>query len=170
MICPDCGYDNYAGEEVCERCLHDLTQADTTPVPKNEIHRSIIEDPMSSLKTVPHATCGPRDPIAKAIESMKSHRVGCCIVEEKGEAVGIFTERDVLMKVIGRNIDPARTQVQTLMTAPVEGVKQTDNLALALNKMSIGGYRHVPILDAGGRVSGVVSVRTILRHLVNQLS
>lgn len=168
MICPDCGFDNYAGEEVCERCLHDLTQADTTPQPKSEMHRSIIEDPVSLLKPPEHAVCKPEDRIADVIEIMKSSRRGCVVVEEKKIPVGIFTERDVLMKVIGKGVDAKRTPVSALMTAPVESMKSTDTLAYAINKMSIGGYRHIPIAD-GGHVTGVVSVRNILQYLAKQL-
>lgn len=170
MICPHCGFDNYAGEEVCERCLHDLTKIDTAPRPKSELHRSIIEDPVSQLKPPAHAVCKPEDGVADAVEAMKSHKVGCVVVENRNLPVGIFTERDVLMKVIGRGIDPKHTPVAALMTSPVEAVKSTDSIAYVLNKMSIGGYRHVPIVDNAGRVTGVISVRTILRYLASQLN
>ena len=170
MICPHCGFENYAGEEVCERCLHDLTQTDTTPRPKNEIHRSIIEDPVSRLNPPAHAVCSPEDPAADAIETMKSRRLGCVVVEEKKQPVGIFTERDVLMKVIGRPVDPKRAPVRSLMTSPVDSLKSTDSIAYALNKMSIGGYRHIPIADDHGHVTGVISVRNILQYLAKQIA
>ncbi len=170
MICPHCNFDNYAGEEVCERCLHDLTQIDTTPRPKNEVHRSLIEDPVSKLAPPPYAPCRPQETILSAAHLMKKSRVGCVIVEENRIPLGIFTERDMLMKVIGRSVDPNQATVRQFMTSPVEAVRASDSLAYVLNKMSIGGYRHVPIVDDAGHVSGVISVRTILRYLANQLS
>lgn len=170
MICPHCRYDNYAGEDVCERCLHDLTAVDTTPRPKNQVHRSIIEDPVSSLNPPEHTVVRPDDTLDKVTETMKTRRTGCVVIEQNRAPVGIFTERDLLRKVACRTIDPARTPVKALMTAPVETVKATDSIAYVLNKMSIGGYRHVPIADDTGHVTGVISVRNILEYLASQLS
>lgn len=170
MICPHCRYDNYAGEEVCERCLHDLTQTDTTPLLKNEFHRSIIEDPVSQLNPPPHLVCKPEDQVADAIEAMKSQRRGCIVVEEKKRPVGIFTERDIVMKLVGKPVDPKRTTMRTVMTSLLETVKSTDSIAYALNKMSIGGYRHVPICNDQGHVTGVISVRNILQYLAKQIA
>lgn len=169
MICPECGFDNYAGEEVCERCLHDLTHADTSPRSKNEIQKHIVEDPVSRLNSPPHVVCKPEDRIADVVENMKSRRLGCVVVEDKNRPVGIFTERDLLMKVIGKSIDQTRTPVRSIMTAPVELVKSSDSIAYVLNKMSIGGFRHVPIADDQGHVTGVISVRNILQYLAKQL-
>ncbi len=170
MICPHCGYDNYAGEEVCERCLHDLTQIDTTPRPKNQVHRSIIEDPVARLNPPEHTTVSLNDSVESVAETMKKRRAGCVIVEDNHRPVGVFTERDLLMKVAGKPIDRARTNIRTLMTAPVETVKASDTIAYVLNKMSIGGYRHLPIADDTGRVTGVISVRNILEYLAGRFS
>lgn len=169
MICTQCGFDNYPGEEVCERCLEDLTQVDTVPRPKNDLHLRIIVDPVSRLEMPPHYVCRPTETVADVIESMKSRRLGCAVVEDNNRPIGIFTERDVLMKVIGKPVDPRRTPVRAIMTSPVESVKSTDSIAYALNKMSIGGYRHVPIANDDGSVTAVISVRNILQYLAKQL-
>ncbi|OGH63251.1 MAG: hypothetical protein A3G34_15475 [Candidatus Lindowbacteria bacterium RIFCSPLOWO2_12_FULL_62_27] len=170
MICPDCGYDNYQGEEVCERCLHDLTQVDTAPRPKNEMHRHIIEDPVSRLNPAAHLlSCKPGDKVSDVIESMKKQRLGCVVIEDNRRLIGVFTERDVVMKLTGKPVDPRVTPVRALMTSPAESVKSTDSIAYVLNKMSIGGFRHVPIADESGRATGVVSVRNILEYLAAQI-
>lgn len=169
MICPHCNFDNYAGEEVCERCLLDLTQVDSAPKPKNEFHRTIIEEPVSKLDLPPLLVCKAEDQVADVIEVMKSKKLGCVVVQEKQFPLGIFTERDIVMKVVSRAADPKKLTVRGIMTSPVETVKSSDSIAFALNKMSIGGYRHVPIVDEEGRVTGVISVRNILQYLAKQI-
>ena len=80
-----------------------------------------------------------------------------------GELVGILTERDFLSKVAGES-GYEDLPVARFMTPAPETVAPTDVLAYALGKMDAGGYRHLPVVQAGKPV-GVISVRDILRHL-----
>ena len=78
--------------------------------------------------------------------------------------LGIFSERDLLKKVAGLHDLYAGMPVKSFMTARPDAVTSGDTLAFVLHKMDTGGYRHVPVVDAGKPV-GIVSVRDMLRHI-----
>src|ERR1051326_9090646 len=79
--------------------------------------------------------------VRQAVDAMNDHHTGCVLVQRAGKLVGIFTERDVLTRVIF-NADEGGLKVEEVMTNNPETLKTTDSLAFALNKMSAGGYRH----------------------------
>jgi CBS domain-containing protein len=116
-----------------------------------------------------------RDPIQvernatlrSVIDRMNHERIGCVLVVENGRLVGVFTERDVLTRVIGTGVDINRTAVGDFMTPDPECLTLDDGIAYALNKMTVGGFRHVPLVDADGRPTGVVAMRHIVEFLVD---
>jgi len=79
--------------------------------------------------------------------------------------VGIFTERDVLYKVAAQEVDLDQLLVGTLMPPQPESLHVDDDLVYALNQMSLGGYRYIPLLDDQGRPTRVVSERGIVDAL-----
>ncbi len=86
------------------------------------------------------------------------------IVDDHQKLVGILTERDLLTKVVGYHAEYVHLPVEQFMTPDPEAVAVTDNLAFALHKMDIGGYRHLPVVKDGKPV-GVISIRDMLRHI-----
>jgi CBS domain-containing protein len=104
--------------------------------------------------------------IGEAARIMREHHIGCVLVEDGGLLAGIFTERDILTKLVGTGYDPARVTVERVMTRDPERLTPDDPIAFALQRMSVGGYRHVPLVDGGGRPVGVVSVKDIVDYLV----
>ncbi len=96
---------------------------------------------------------------------MNDHHTGCVLVGREGKLIGIFTERDLLTKDFFRS-DSHTVAVETVMTKNPETLEVDDSIAFALNKMSVGGYRHIPIMQ-GGRPVGVLSVRDIVDFLVD---
>jgi CBS domain-containing protein len=115
----------------------------------------------------------PRDPVliestatvAQAVQVMNVNHTGCVLVQEHGRLVGIFTERDVISKVFGL-ADCHSVSVSAVMTRDPEVLESKDELAFALNRMSVGGYRHIPIVEKGKPV-GVLSVRDIVHFLAD---
>jgi len=81
---------------------------------------------------------------------------------------GIFTERDALVKLNVRAAELRGRPVSEFMTRSVETLELSDRIAFALQKMDVGGYRHIPILHQG-RVTGIVSVRRILDYITAAL-
>lgn len=125
----------------------------------------------------PVETLNPRQPICvplgtsveEAIRRMVDQRIGCLCVVEDGYLRGIVTERDILTRVVGRRLDLKKTVVDEVMTPDPEYLISGDTVAFALNRMHVGGFRHVPILDPKGRPTGLISVKDIVAHLASSL-
>ncbi len=105
--------------------------------------------------------------VRRAIDTMNEARVGCILVVEGERLVGVFTERDVLTRVAGTGLDLDGTPLRDLMTPDPECLTLDDGIAYALNRMSVGGFRHVPLIDADGRPTGAVSMRHIVDFIVD---
>jgi CBS domain-containing protein len=164
MICPNCGHDNLPGSEECTSCLQDLTQLDR-PTAHDRVERSLMEDPVRVLRPRRPVTLRPTATVREAIQTMLARDIGALlVVDATGKLLGIFSERDLLVKVAGIHDDFANLPVEQFMTPQPETVTDEDTLAFALHKMDIGGYRHLPVLT-DGRPSGVVSVRDLVRHI-----
>jgi CBS domain-containing protein len=164
MICPNCGHDNLPGAEECSLCLQDLTQLDR-PVAHDRIERSLMEDPVRSLRPHKPVTIEPTATIGDAVQAMLTHNLGALlVVDQEGKLLGMFSERDLLTKVAGQHEPYAELPVRQFMTPTPETINSDDTLAFALHKMNVGGYRHLPVVT-NGRPSGVISVRDMLRHI-----
>ena len=112
----------------------------------------------------------PESTVAEAIQRMLDARVGAItVVDAERVVAGIFTERDVMRRVASAGLDPARTPVSDVMTRPVELATEatTDNEALTV--MLTRHYRHLPVVDAQGRLLGMASIRHVLCARVEQL-
>lgn len=164
MICPHCGWDNLPGNELCSNCQQDLTPLDR-PVANSRVERSLMEDTVASMGVQPATTLTPDRPVREAIALMQSGNVGAVlVVDDAGMLVGIFSERDLLKKIAGLEIDYSNVPVMRFMTAKPETVTSSDTLAYVLSKMDGGGYRHLPVVEHE-RPLGVISVRDMLRHI-----
>jgi CBS domain-containing protein len=96
---------------------------------------------------------------------MRDNRRGVVLVADRGKLEGIFTERDVLMKIAGSRVDLKRTPVRNFMTANPDALPAESSIAYAINKMVLEGYRHIPLVDEAGRPTGVVSMRDLIEHI-----
>jgi CBS domain-containing protein len=129
---------------------------------------AILHQPIRELATLKPAICvPPGTSIRSAIERMQHSGVGCVLVEDDAKLIGIFTERDVLTRVVGAAIDVDRTPVAAIMTPDPEALSPDDRVTYALNRMSVGGFRHIPLVDERGRPVGVVSMRNVVDYIVD---
>ncbi len=127
---------------------------------------------MSLLKitqAVP-ATVSPGATVLEAVERIAEHGVGAAAVVENGELVGIFTERDVMLRVVLRLRDPKTTRVREVMTAPVETASEDMAEEDALVFMVERHVRHLPIVGLDGRLKSILSIRNVLEHRVDELA
>ncbi len=164
--CPSCEHENVAGVEICESCGSDLLDAGL-PAPTRGIHAKILAAPLQALEPAPILRVEKDTPLSEALSQMREERHGSVLVLDDGEMAGIFTERDVLMKVVGRGIDPEKTPIGAVMTAHPETLRASDPLAFAIHLMAVRGFRHVPVTRAG-RPVGIVSIRGVIGYLTKQ--
>jgi CBS domain-containing protein len=106
--------------------------------------------------------------VRDALRLMLEREIGAVLVVRDGRAVGIFTERDVLRGAAQAGSDTSRP-VGEVMTADPETLGMNDGIAFALNKMIVGGFRHVPIVDADGVAQAVLSLREVVSFIVDLL-
>lgn len=126
---------------------------------------NLCRDRVSDLDIKPAVTIPEDAAVRDAVAAMKRARTGCVIVEQAGRLSGIFTERDLLKRVIGRGGDPG-ARIPSVMTAQPASTTADESIADALQKMVRGGYRHLPVVDKRGCVMGRISVREIVRYMV----
>jgi signal-transduction protein with cAMP-binding, CBS, and nucleotidyltransferase domain len=108
----------------------------------------------------------PPSSAAEAVTRMvDNHRAGVVVVDQAGRLVGIFTERDLLTRVVRQGRDLARTRLAEVMTADPEALSPDDRICFAINRMHNAGYRTVPLVDAEHHPIGVVTVNDVVGWL-----
>jgi CBS domain-containing protein len=126
----------------------------------------ILEMCDSEAATVPVEATAER-----AIRTMLDRHVGAvAVIDEKQRVAGIFTERDVLLRLALSDHDPRKISVQEVMTTPVEMATRATTAAEALATMIERHYRHLPIVDDDGRLLGMLSIRNLLQAQVETLT
>ena len=161
MICPVCQWQNFLGEDVCENCGADLSHSDT-PEATSSFHGRLLGMRVDKLGAPRPATADAETSAGEAIERMRREGVDCLLVVEGGALVGIFTDRDAVLKV-GTTVDDPRPLREVMTPDPVV-LQQDVPVAVAIHKMAVGGFRHLPIVD-GRTPIAVVSAKDVFRHL-----
>jgi CBS domain-containing protein len=168
ILCPYCDAENIEGADECERCNAALSQL-SIRVPASSVEADLLRDRIERLWPKSPAAVPPNTPVRRVLELMVEKKIGCAMVVEGDKLVGIFSERDALMKL---NIDAPRLMdkpISQFMTQQPVTLEANDRIAYALHKMNVGGYRHVPILFSG-KLVGVISIRDILRYLTERIA
>jgi CBS domain-containing protein len=102
--------------------------------------------------------------IGRGIGAIQAARADCILVSADGQLAGILTERDVLLKVVGQAVD-LDAPVDAFMTAGPDALTPEATMGEALALMDRGGYRHVPLVDADGRIAGLLRQQDILAYV-----
>ena len=165
MRCLTCGYENLAGADVCDNCGSDLAGRDV-PEPAIAFHGQLLGEHLDALGNIPPEIVRPDEDVDEAIRRMHDKGIDCVLVVEDGRLVGIFTDRDAVLKVAGTRL--ADRSIGALMTHDPVILRHDETIAVAINKMAVGGFRHIPIVE-DGRPTGVVSAKDVFRHLAQSL-
>ncbi len=104
---------------------------------------------------------GPDEPVAAAVTRMAEQRVGAIPIVEGGKLVGIFSERDVIRRVIAARRDPEKTPLREVMTADPVTAHPGESRTSAIVKMNAVGCRHLPVV-AEDAVIDMLSIRDLL--------
>ncbi len=124
-----------------------------------------IEDPISVLQLENVISVKSGSSLKDVIEVLNKNHIGCVtVVNASAETIGIFTERDILRKIISKNLDLNKERIDQYMTPNPEMLSENDPIAFALNRMSAGGYRHIPI-TRNGDVKFMLSIKDIVDQI-----
>jgi CBS domain-containing protein len=114
-------------------------------------------------------TVAPDASVTYAVCLMNHHGIGAVLVMQDGQLTGIFSERDVLRRVIEPGLDPSITRVGEVQTARPRTIAVNERAARALDLMVEGRFRHLPVTD-GDRVTGALSLSDLTRWLLGNLA
>ena len=165
MICPVCRFGNFPGDDTCANCGADLWSADT-PQPVTTFRGKLLGLHLDELGAPAPHLIDASTPIDAAIARMQAEAIDCLLVTEGETLVGIFTDRDAILKVAGSS--EGNRPVREVMTPDPVILRSGDPVAVAIHKMAVGGFRHVPIVKGGVPVA-VVSAKDVFRHLASGL-
>ena len=123
-----------------------------------------------SLQSRPVIAVPPTATVMETIRTMAGTKVGSVVVLDGSSLVGIFSERDVMLRVVLERRDPETTTVQEVMTSPVQTIPASTTGDAALRIMLQNHIRHLPVVDDNGGTLAVVSMRKLLEEKIEELN
>jgi len=159
--CPSCGHNNIAGADNCDSCNETLVDVQTQPA--TGLTKKIQEGIIADLEPREAISVSPDAKVSEVVKTMREKKMGCVFVAQDGRVVGIMTERDILLGVAGIK-DASETEVHEVMHQDPICLGPDDPVSYAFHHMTVGGYRHLPVVDLAGGI-GMVSSRDLLRYL-----
>lgn len=167
--CPYCGAEFIDGVDVCEACGQSLTHLHLPP-PGTALEEAILTDRIRKLDPREPIAVAPSTRVGDVLPIMVENHIGCLLVVEDDKLLGVFSERDALMRL---NVDAAQhadAPISDFMTPHPETLEAKTRIAFAIQRMDLGGYRHVPIVDGEGKAVGIISARDILDYLTDKIA
>lgn len=125
----------------------------------------LVHDPISNAANHPPIIVEAETPLVEVLKKMREAGRGAVLIVQNGRLAGIFTERDVLLRVAGFPIEVVHAPVGAHMTTEPLTLPADSSVAFALNKMVVEGFRHIPLVDDEGRPTGMVSMRDLIDYL-----
>ena len=129
------------------------------------LESALANTALSEVVSQPPLMVSSSTTLADTIRLMQRERRASVLVMEDDRLAGIFTERDILMKIAGQPLDLVHTPVSAAMTPDPFTLPADANVAFALSKMVLEGFRHIPLVDDDGRPTAVVSMRNLIEYL-----
>lgn len=120
------------------------------------------------LNTPPAVCLRESESVQLAIDKMRDRHIGCVlVVDDYGKLRGIFSERDIMQKIISTDVDCKIEPLAEYMTQNPVTIDFTVSIAFALSLMSMGGFRHLPVVDPDMMPVGVISVKDIVQRITD---
>lgn len=129
-----------------------------------ELARNLKTECVSRLHPTEAHVVSPQQTVSEAVVMMRQFKTGCVLIYENEQLVGIFTERDLLRRVLAVG-KPLTTPLSDCMTRNPVTVDPNEPINVAIRQMEEGGYRHLPVIDTNGQAVGVLSVKRIVHYL-----
>jgi len=112
----------------------------------------------------------PDATIGFVAELMRGKNIGCVIVTDDHRPVGIVTDRDIALRSHSLCDDPDTTHIETVMTRDILTIRKDTGIFDAIQEMKTAGVRRMPIVDAGGRLVGLLTVDDLIRLLAREMA
>ena len=122
------------------------------------------------IARTPLVAISPEATVKEAVRTMAQESIGAIGVTDRNGLVGIFSERDLMLRVVLEKRDPERTRIREVMTSPVETIQRDSTADDALKIMLEKHIRHLPIIDRDGMLCGMISMRNLLHDKVEELT
>lgn len=126
----------------------------------------MLSNKVSEIMTTHLTTAPATASILEVMETMVAEDVGRIIVTDDDVPIGIFTEKDVLKRVVNAGVDARKTAIRNVMTTPVRAVREETHIIEAFGKMYRSKYRHLLVRGRRGKIIGIISMRRILNIAV----
>ena len=140
------------------------SETPSVAIGKTASSRKARQDSVSSMQTDDYVCIAPSTPLSRAIESMSQDEGGCAIVcADDGSVVGIFTERDLLTKIVGQTTD-LNAPVSNWMSPIVATLTPDATVGQAVAMMNEKGHRNIPLVK-NGKLVGSISVFDVIGYL-----
>jgi CBS domain-containing protein len=162
--CPFCGAKNIEGVDECANCGADLRDVDL-PHPETALEAFVMLRPLGSIGLTAPRTISPDQPLADAVRIFADENRGLLNVVEDDRLIGVISVRDVMTRVGPNYKNKLKRPVREFMTSGPVTLPSDAPIAFALNKMDVGGYRHIPVVD-DHHLTALASARDVLRVLV----
>lgn len=121
------------------------------------------------IAQVPPPVVLPSDSVLDAVQKMQKLKVGAAVVVEEDRAVGILSERDVMLRVVAAQLPPDRTSVSAVMTIRLENVAPDADARHALKLMIENHIRHLPVIGENENLIGLLSIRNLLQNCLEDV-
>lgn len=124
---------------------------------------------LKDLCTPDVISCTPDKSALHAARLMRQHHVGDVVIVEDPETgrspLGVVTDRDIVVEVLGKELDPARVTLRQIMRTPVVIASLSEEVAQALERMKFHGVRRIPVVDEASRLIGILCLDDLLKRL-----
>ncbi|MEA3286092.1 MAG: CBS domain-containing protein [Candidatus Marinimicrobia bacterium] len=154
-------YDEHIDDE-----LKTMNEGESS-IKKSATEAIHLDAPITTVKLRKPVTIAGETSVADCLELMREERIGCLLITENKQVVGIFTERDIIRRIVGKNLAHKDINVSDYMTSDPDTLTEDAPLAFALNYMVLGGYRHVPIVDENNSPVACLSIKDVIKHIGN---
>ncbi|MBT3236009.1 MAG: CBS domain-containing protein [Bdellovibrionales bacterium] len=144
----------------------EMMSNDDSKALKEELDSEVFSRPLEKIGPKPATTLNVNQSIMAGVKLMQEKKIGSILVTEGGKLVGIVTERDILLKVVGTDCD-LQAEISSIMTKSPISLQKSDKLAYVLNNMHVGGYRHVPVVDENEVPTGIISVKDVIQYILD---
>lgn len=168
IICPFCNAENIEGADTCDGCGASLSELHL-PSPASEVEKALLLDHVADLNPKKPFSVSADQTLGDTLRELVDRAIGCVLVVEDEKLVGIFSERDALMRVGEKAAEWADRPIREFMTPNPKSLTADAKVAFAVHGMDLGNYRHLPIVN-GDVAEGVISVRDILGFLSEKIA